>query len=179
MKYTSIFAILLIGCLLLVGCNNAEPVKETGSQIPNDQINEETEPQTVTFTRMDVTFTLPANFTDYSETPIGAPYDFLYAEAYIGLLGIIDVKEDLSEEINSLESYAASQASALGTQAEEKDGVWMALYEDLEQNEPQMYLCAFYETDTAFWTIKSYCTSDAYENNQDTMWSYVTAATFE
>ena len=179
MKYSGILAILLVGCMLLVGCNNSEPADNTQSQNPIDQATEETQPQEVTYTRKGVRFTFPANFSDYSDFAFGQQYDFLYADAYIGVLGIEDVKADLSEEITSLEVYAANQASAFGTQAEQKDGIWTALYEDLEQNEPQMMVCAFYETENSFWTIKSYCTSDVFTENQDAMWSYVTAATFE
>ena len=179
MKYMSILAILLIGCMLLVGCNQADSAGATQAQDPHADAPEETIPLEVTYSRKGVSFTLPSNFSDYSELPLGTQYAFLYAEPYIGIQGIEDVKADLSEEITSLEAYATEQAAAFGTQAEDRNGIWTAVYEDQDQNEPQMIVCAFYETETAYWTIQSYCTSDMFETNQDAMWSYVTAAAFE
>lgn len=182
MKYISIIALLLTVCFLFAGCKDGKQKgKNPLEQVPtlHGSLSVETEPQEVTFTHSGVTVTLPGNFQDYTELPLGEQYTFLYAEPFVGLIGIEDIKEDLDDNITSLEAYAAYQASVFGGEAVEKDGLWTLVYEDLTQNEPQKMVCAFYETEQAYWMIQAYCTSDTFETHEEAMWSYVKAPTFE
>ena len=181
MKYISIIAVLLAMCLLFVGCKNSDQGSEPSQQVPTDPngVPVETEPQELTFSYNGATVTLPGTFVDYTLMPLAADYTFLYAEAMVGLAGIEDLKEEVDPSVTSLETYAAYRANLVGGEAVQQDGLWTLTYEDLTQNEPQMLVCAFYETERGYWIIQSYCTSDVFENHQADMWNYVKAVTFE
>ena len=181
MKYISIIAVLLAMCLVFAGCKDNEqtdkPAEQTPTAAPADPV--ETESQEVTFSNNGAVITLPGTFTDYTGKPIAEGYAFLYGEVMMGLRGIEDQKADMDESVTSLESYAAYQASVFGGEAVQQDNLWTLSYEDLSENEPQMFVCVFYETENAFWTVQSYCPSNVFENCQADMWNYVKAVTFE
>lgn len=181
MKYVSIIAVLLAMCLIFVGCKDNEQTDKPAEQTPIDAPAEpvETEPQEITFSNNSAIITLPATFTDYTEKPIAEGYAFLYGDAMVGLRGTEDQKTDLDESVTSLESYAAYQASVFGGEAVQQDNLWTLSYEDLSENEPQMLVCVFYETENAFWTVQSYCPSNVFEIHQADMWNYVKSVTFE
>ena len=179
MKKISIIAVLLAFCLLFAACKESAETPSTQTPTDASGVPVETEPQEITFSRNGVTVTLPGNFTDFSEAPVGKPYAFLYADPLVGLFGIEESKETVDESVTSLETYAAYRASLVGGEAMEQDGLWTLSYEDNTQNEVQNMVCAFYETESAYWTIQSYCTWDCFETSEEVMWSYVKAVTFE
>ena len=180
MKYISIIAVLLAMCLLFAGCKDDPaqtpdtPVQTDGTGVPV-----ETEPAEYTFSYNGATVTLPNTFTDYTLYPIAADYTFLYAEPLIGLCGIEDLKDEIDPSVTSLETYVAYRAGLVGGEAVQQDGLWTLTYEDQSQNEPQMMVCVFHETERGYWIIKSYCTSDVFAEHETDMWNYVKSVTFE
>lgn len=177
MKYIRIFAVLLAIGLLFAGCKENDEPQMTFPKIPYSQVG--IAPTKVTYTHQGVTMELPKDFSDNTQTPSGKNYSFMYGAASMGITGEKVSKNELSEEITSLELFAADYAAALQAEALQKDGFWTVQYEDPSQNEPQMYVCAFYETEDAYWIITSYCPSQTFENYSQDMWQYVTSATFE
>ena len=171
MKFIRILILLLAFCLLFAGCKNAESVQE-----PEEPEIQVTEPP---FSHGGVHFSLPEDFTDYTKLPLGQNYEFLYANAHMGIYGLKDNSGGLDEEINSLEAFAAAQAERNGTEAVKKDTCWTFSYEDQTQNEPQMIICAIYESGDYYWSIFAYCPSDLFESNSEAMWGYITTPVFE
>ena len=166
MRFIRILTLLLALCLVFAGCGKSD----------NPAI-ENQEP--VDFGRGGVIFDLPEEFTDYSDSPLAAHYVFLYASPYVGIYGLRDHSGGLDEEISSFEAFVQSIAQRYNTEATQKDGIWVISYEDLEQNEPQTIVCAFYEVGDMYWSICSYCPSDLFEDNSEAMWGYVTSVKFE
>ena len=181
MKYISILAVIVTMCLLFVGCGKNGNTQNPGTPVQNDSSNGavEAEPQENIFRYNGAQMVLPADFSDYTLSPIASDYTFLYADAMKGIIGIEDMKEDIDPNVTSLESYAAYQAEKYDAEAVQTEGLWTLVYEDLTQNEPQMFICAFYETEDAYWTVKSYCTTDMFETFEAEMWDYVKSVTFE
>lgn len=172
-KLLSIMLAVMLLCGVFTGCNSAD--EET---LPAT-VPEATEPEEKEFLKNGIQLTLPGDFSDYSDYPIGQAYTFLYAGPSDGVYGMEDSKASLPETVTDLASYAAYQATLLGGEAVQKDGVWTLTYEDLTRNEPETNLCAFYEGNDCYWTVTAYCPSRSYEENQEIMWGYVTAVTFE
>ena len=80
------------------------------------------------------------------------------------------------ENVTDLKSCAVYIAESHGTQMEEKDGFYTFTYEDLEVNEPQMYVSVVLEAEECYWLISAYCPSDIYDKNAAQMWACITAA---
>ena len=174
MKNIGIFAVLLAACLLLAGCKGAENSADVDATIPV-----ETQAPLTTWDRAGVTLELPENFNDCSDLPFGQQYEFLYSGSMLGIYGTKESKDTVSEGITDLASYSAHQAAAMNAEANTINGISIITYEIDTQDDPQTYVCAFYETETDYWTITSYCPSRMYEFYQETMLSYVTAATIQ
>lgn len=156
MKNTvKILAVLMAVCLLFAGCKEKEAKNS--------------------FSKDGLYIAFPDIFTDYCDTPLAEDYDFLFAGDYVGVLGISESKKDMPETVTDLQSYAGYIAEGYNQQVTEKDGFLTVSYEDLEMNDPQMYVCVFVETENHYWSIRSYCMSDSYENNAEMMWKYITA----
>ena len=172
MKYIRILVLALTFCLLFAGCKNDVPDIE----LPDDFVEEPTE---APFSRGGVTFDLPEDFSDYSDLPLGERYEFLYASSFVGVYGLKDIAGGLDEEISTFDAFAATLAENRGAEATKKDNYWIYSYEDLEQNEPQMVVCAIYEVGDCFWSIYSYCPSELFAEYSDAMWQYITTAVFE
>lgn len=175
-KVLTIVTVIFLLCGVFAGCNNAETAPGTDSPVT---VPQETEPPMQHFSRDGVNFTLPTNFKDHTDTPLAQDCSFLYSDGYIGLLGIQSDKAAQPETVTDLASYAADQAAALGGEAVQKDGIWSYTYEDPTQNETQIYICAFYEAENCYWTIKAYCTADMQQTYGETMWGYVASPVFE
>ena len=181
MKYISIIAVIVTMCLLFAGCGKNGDTQNSNTPVQNDSSNGvvETEPQENIFRYNGAQMVLPADFSDYTLSPIASDYTFLYADAMKGIIGIEEKKEEIDPAVTSLESYAAYQAAKFGTEAVQTEGFWTLEYEDFTQNEPQMLVCVFYETEDSYWIVKSYCTSDMFETFETVMWNYVKSVTFE
>lgn len=169
MKYIRNLALLLALCLVFSGCGSSEK--------SDDLAIENQEP--VDFGRGGVILDLPEEFSDYSHTPLAEHYEFLYASPFVGIYGLKDHSGGLDEEISTFEAFTQDIAHRYNTEVIQKDGISVISYEDLEQNEPQMIVCAFYEVGEMYWSICSYCPSDLFAENSDAMWGYVTSVTFE
>ena len=169
MKCIRNLALLLALCLIFSSCGSSET--------PEDLAIENQEP--VDLGRGGVSLDLPEEFSDYSQTPLAEHYEFLYASPYVGIYGLRDHSGGLDEEISSFEAFVQSIAQRYNTEVIQKDGISVISYEDLEQNEPQTIICAFYEVGDMYWSICSYCPSDLFAENSDAMWGYVTSVTFE
>lgn len=179
MKYVSIIAVLLAMCLMFAGCKDKAQTDPTQLPTDNSGVPVETEPQEVTFRHNGAVVTLPSSFIDYTLMPLAADYTFLYGDSMVGLSGIEDLKEEIDPSVTSLETYVAYRANLVGGEAVQQDGLWTLSYEDLTQNEPQMLVSVFHETERGYWIIQSYCPSDVFETHQADMWNYVKSVTFE
>lgn len=181
MRFLNIFAFFLAMCMLLVGCKDTEKTDNTTQPATTQPTVETTQPQekvpTHILERNGVRFELPMEFYDFSETKIGQDHGFLYGNDEMVIVGDKTKKDDGS--IASLEQFAAWKASEYGAEAVQKDGFWTVTYEDPEANEPQTNICVFYETQDAFWVIRTYCPSQILDICQADMWRYATAAEFQ
>ena len=180
MKYIIVIAVLLAMCLLFVACKDKNQT-DAPSQVPTDNsgVPVETESQEVTFCYNGASVTLPNSFEDYTLLPLAADYTFLYGNSMVGLCGIEELKDEIDPSVTSLETYVSYRANLVGGQAVQQDGLWTLSYEDQTQNEAQMMVCVFHETERGYWIIQSYCPSDVFENHQADMWNYVKSVTFE
>ena len=174
-KILSVFLLLALLLTAFAGCKAGE-TPETTAPSP---LADPTEPGEQVFTKNGLKIQLPDFFTDYSDLPIGQGYSFLYAGPYNGVEGIEEKKADMPESVTDLASYAAHQQAIYGGELTQKDGIWTLVYQDPTQNETQTYVCAFYETDAGYWSVKAYCPEDVYATYEADLWSYVTAVTFE
>lgn len=173
----TILSVLFLISILLVGCKKPDTPTENPS-VPTQTTVPATEPPRQSFERAGISLELPENFRDYSEYPMSQEYEFLYASDFVGIFAIQESKDTVNEAVTTLETYCTYQASVLSGEAAQNAGIWTITYQDLTQNEPQTYICAVYETEDAYWTVKSYCPSDLYETYKEAMLSYVTAVTF-
>lgn len=156
MKNTvKLLAVLMAVCMLFAGCKG----KEAKNSFSQDGLY----------------IAFPDIFVDYCDTPLAEGYDFLFAGDYVGVLGSSSDKNEQPEGVSDLRSYAEHKAQMYGAQLQEKDGFLTASYEDLEMNDPQMYVYIFVESKNCYWSIGAYCMSDSYENNAEMMWKYITA----
>ena len=172
MKFVRISLLILAFCLLFAGCGNAN----MDIELPEDSAFEPTE---APFSRGGVKFDLPEDFSDYSDLPLGQNYNFLYASSTMGIYGMMDIAGGLDEEISTLDTFVAAQAERRGVEATKNENCWTFSYEDLEQNEPQTFVCAIYEVDGCFWSIYAYCPTELFAENGDAMWRYITTPVFE
>ena len=177
MKYIRIFVLLLAFCLLFAGCKKNDESKSNYPQITPDQIG--SAPTEITFSHNGVSMTLPSSFSDYTDLPVAENYSFLYGASMVGIHGQEIGKDTVAEEITSLELYAADYASHMSGEAEQSEGIWTVQYEDLSENEPQMYVCALYETEDSYWIISAYCPSLVFEDYSQDMLESVTSAVYE
>ena len=179
MKPVRILAILLLMCIIFSGCKNRKEEQKPGlkfPQISSSQVG--TAPADVTFSYFGASMTLPPEFSDYSHTPLGEQYDFLYSSSFLGIYGTF-VEKSSVEEITSVQQFAQDYAAQQQGEAVQKDGIWSLQYDDLTKNEPHTNLCAFYETQDNYWVITAYCPSQSFEHYNQDMWYYVSSATFE
>ena len=157
-------------CLLALGmllCSCKQTVAKTEAQQPDAPI---------LFTRNGATLELPTKFFDYSESPIGVGHSFLYGSDVMGIMGDQYIKTRTESE--SLESFVQSQAELHRVQATQKDGFWTITYDDPTQNEPQIYICVFYETQSSYWIVSAYCPDRMFEDCCTDMWNYATNVLF-
>lgn len=176
MKAFRILTVLLAICMLLCGCKDSHQQTNPSQSTAAGDIQSGEETQMQTLERNGVRFTLPSDFHDYSESPIGQGHDFLYGNDSLGIVGDKTAKEDAG--VASLMEFAAATAAQYGAETSQKDGVWTVSYEDPEANEPQSNLCVFYETEDSFWIIRTYCPTQILDSCREDMWHYATAAEF-
>lgn len=160
---TKIIAVLLLVCVLLVGCD----VSKILDNLPEKE-----------YSCGDVSITLPGNFIDYSGKDEAKDKEFLFANKEIGIAGVQENKKELFELFGKMddEGYAKliADINELDTTAEEKDGYWHYTYEEEIDGDKYTYLNVFHETSADFWNIQVHCKSDLYDKNADTMWKYAT-----
>lgn len=167
-----IFIILLAVCLTAactVGCNSNSGGESTTAA--------PTEPPAPTqiLSKSSISFAFPEDFIDYTDSPINDGNTFLFANGSLGLIG----NEVSKDNFQSFSDYIEAQALETESDAIEKDGFWTLTYVDNTQNEPQTTVCVFYEIESSYWTVKAYCPEDVYSIYQETLWKYITSATFE
>ena len=155
-KTLKILTVLTVLCLLFAGCKEKSAKRN--------------------FEKKGLQIAFPEDFVDYSETTLAQNYDFLFAGDFIGVLGVSEEKSALPDDVTDLKSCAVYMAESHGTQMEEKDGFYTFTYEDLEINEPQMYISVVLEAADYYWIVSAYCPSDIYNENAAQMWAYITAA---
>ena len=176
MKKFGIFAVLFAFCLVFAGCKGAEKPADAEATDPAPIV---TEPAIIDWNRSGATLKLPDNFNDCSELPLGQQYEFLYSGSMLGIYGIKESKDNVAEGITDLASYCSTKATALNAEIKEVNSIPTLTYEEDTQDDPQTYVCAYYETETDYWTITSYCPSIMHETYQETMLSYITSATIQ
>lgn len=168
-KVVTIFLVVLMLFSVFTGCKKEE------QSTPVTTVK----PQTTglkTFTCNGLTMELPEKFYDYSDSPIGVGHSFLYGSDFMGIMG--DEYKKSENEFTSLDEFVQAQADAHSTQAAQKDGFWTITYEDPSQNEPQIYICTFYETQSSYWIISTYCPDIMLEDCQADMWNFATNVRF-
>ena len=160
---TKIIAVLLLVCVLLVGCD----VSKILENLPEKE-----------YSCGDISITLPGNFIDYSGKDEAKDKEFLFASSEIGITGIRENKKELYEMFGRMdtEGYAEliSEINELDATAAQKDGFWHYTYEEENDGDKYTYLNVFHETSTDYWNIQVHCKSDLYTKNAETMWKYAT-----
>jgi len=121
--------------------------------------------------------TLPAYFQDLSNQDYAEGISFLYGFGSLAVMGIKEQKAGPDEYIKqlTLENYGQLIISAnnLTCELTQKDGLYTFVYEAESQGTKYTYLSAVFESETDFWTVQCYCTTDSYAKNYDTMWKYL------
>ena len=169
-KFLQIIAICLLFGVLFPGCKK----KQLEEVVPTygDVIAPGTEIDEKILERNGVRMILLEEFEDYSESPMGQAYEFLYAAEYVGVYGSRFAKNPQLD----LESFSQYNSAEWCVQAEQKDGVWVVEYVDDTQNEPQAMVCAFYESRDAYWMIQAYCPQELFAQCQEIMYACVLTA---
>ncbi len=166
-KLIVLLSVLFLIAACLAGCEQSTAGGNTPVEPSEDPSTVEQE-----FSRHEISFTFPGDFIDYTNTPVGQGYSFLYANSQLGLIGL----EEPKEKYPDFAGFLAAKADELGAEATQKNGFWTLTYIDETQNEPQTMLCIFYESESSFWTVKAYCPEDVYTTYAETMWEYATSA---
>lgn len=125
---------------------------------------------------------LPDDFLNYTDTAVGAGYDLMYGNDNIGIIGIADNKEQLSAYFGDtdLQGYANLIVALyeLGTEAQQKDGIWTCTYTAEVEGSSYTYVSAFCENETEFWNIQGYCLTEVYDQYAEDIWQYITDVDF-
>ena len=173
-KTIRLLCLLLIGALLLTGCN---------AGVIGDAIDaSKTTVSEKTFTNDGVTLTLTTKFIDFTDTDTNSKnYAFFYASDTYAVFAIKELKADLTS-FGELDAQKYGDLLAvgyeLGTTTQEKDGKYTLTYEvDEEDGSKLTFLCLILESQDAFWFIQASCPSEQFDTDKDQIWSWLTSAT--
>lgn len=172
-KIAKLLCLLLIGALLLTGCDTG--IIGDALDAASDNVKEKT------FTNAGVTVTLTSKFLDFTNTATNTEeYDFLYASDAHAVFGMKELKADLADfgELTA-QTYGDLIASlyALDVKTQEKDGKYTYDYEVEDEDGKLTFTCLFLETEDAFWFIQASCPSAQYAADQAQIWSWLSSAT--
>lgn len=144
-------AALFLALLLLAGCGAQEPEK--------------------TYRFDGLTVTLAGDFADLSTEDYAQGYSFFYGSTKLSILGMRTGKEYLPDF--TLREYAGLmlRKNKLDCEIQETDGLYWIEYTSSvdDQGSEYCYLAAFYETETDFWTVQTYCPRETYGENREAM----------
>ena len=153
---SGLFALLL--SLLLVGCAGAMPEQ--------------------TVVCGDLAITLPANFVDLSAESYGKDLSLVYG---MNELIVTAGREDAAAlkaqlpHIDALE-YARLVVStnALDAQVQLEEEIPTFTYTMGTGEESFTYLVAVFASEENFWLVQCFCPTEAFDQNRDEMWRYIT-----
>ena len=174
-KVAKLLCLLLIGALLLAGCDTG--IVGDALDAAGDTVKEKA------FTNAGVTLTLTTKFLDFTSTATNSEeYDFLYSSEDHAVFGMKELKADLTAQFGELtaQSYGDLIASlyTLDVKTQEKDSKYTYNYEvDGEDGEKITFTCLFLEAEDAFWFIQASCPSAQYAEDKDQIWSWLSSAT--
>lgn len=149
--------LLLLTAALLWGCSSAPKEQEV---VCNE-----------------LTLTLPASFTDFSQDGYAEGLAFNYADVDMGICGSFEEKTYLEQYIPDItaEKYTQLflQTNNMDAIVDIKDGIPCFTY----SVSGYTYLCGVFESDAGFWVIQAYCPAEDYESGADDMWRYIQSVT--
>ena len=100
-KLIRLVSLSLIISLLFCGCELLDKAKEFGGLMDQAMEANENPGGTKTYSNGGVSFELPNNFLDFTNTETGGDYPFLYANENIGLFGVQESKAEFEEIFGS------------------------------------------------------------------------------
>ena len=126
------------------------------------------------YTCHELTVTLPQTFVDLQETL--PQYDMVFSDGRITLAGIREEKALLPSLTLEAFGQLVIQAHELDCQLLQSDGLTYFYY---EAGEPAFtYTVGIWETDTAFWSVQTYCRAEDYAAVREDMWQLLKSVTF-
>ncbi len=147
------FLVLVLAVCLLCGCAAA--------------------PQEQEIICKELTLTLPAGFTDFSEDGTEEGLAFNYADVDMGICGSFEEKAYLQQYIPDIdpEKYAQAFVQTNGVEAtvDFMDGIPRFAY----SASGYTYLCGVFESNENFWVVQSYCKTEDFPVNEEIMWGYI------
>lgn len=145
--------LLLLIALLLCGCSSAPKQQEIVCG--------------------ELTLTLPTTFTDFSVEGAKEGLAFNYADVDIGICGSYEEKTYLVQYVPDIspQKYAELflQTNGISSQVEFADGIPGFTYSAAGYT----YLCGVFESAENFWVVQSYCKTEDFPANEETMWGYI------
>ena len=156
-------ACILLICLLLCGCST----KDIKDLIPEK-----------TYSQGDVSISLPSTFKNYSNQDMAEGKDFLFADSDTGIVGTKESKNELYDMFGEMDAKGYAELLAelyeLDTSVSKKHGHWSFTYEQEVDSVKYTYVAAIHETTAYYWNIQAYCKTSDFEENEDTLWDYLT-----
>jgi len=152
-----LLALILILALCLSGCGG------------------KTETQAHTFT--DLTIQIPVDYFSLTDADFASDLDFVFGLDPIAVNGLREEKATFAAYglDLTLEDYARFiiLANNVTSTPEQKDGILTFSY----TSGGYTYVVTVWETDTAFWTVQSYCPADDYGKAKNDMWEILSSVT--
>lgn len=153
LRSLKVLLLLLLTAALLCGCSAAPKEQEI-------LCNE-------------LTLMLPPGFVDFSEDGVEEGLAFNYADVDMGICGSFEEKAYLRQYIPDItaEKYAQLflRTNGMDAAVETKDGIPCFTYTAADYT----YLCGVFESEENFWVVQSYCKTEVFPANEETMWGYI------
>ena len=149
--------LLLILCLLLVGCSP--------------------EPAAPSYAFDDLSIQIPEDYINLSGEEFAAELDFVFGLDPIAVNGLREEKATFAAyglDLD-LESYGkfVILANNVSAELEQKDGIYTFSYESGGFS----YVTTVWETGEAFWTVQAYCPTENYARAKKDMWKILSSVT--
>ena len=147
----SILTLVLVLAALLCGCNSAR--------------------QEIVCNELQID--LPAAFIDFSEEGAKEGLAFNYADTEIGVCGSFEEKTYLQQYFPDIDPamYAKLflESNGIASQVETADAIPRFTY----STGGYTYLCGVFESGENYWVVQSYCKTEDFPANKETMWGYI------
>ena len=131
------------------------------------------EPVQLTYTSGELTLQLDRSFVDLGQNEA---YDLLCGNGTVTLAAIREDKSRLPALTLQEFGHLVIQAHGLDCQLLQLDGITCFNY---EAGDPAFtYTVGVWETENAFWSVQTYCPSEAYAAVRESMWQILQSVTF-